>query len=354
MPANKPLMPWPGDTVWPAEQRWLGADFVRDGTQLAIAEMLRAGITAFADVYLFPEEAARVAANARMRAVIGLPVIEAATPWAESANAYLARAEGLWDEYHDNPWVSLQFAPHAPYSVEDVTLQRVRRVADELDARIVMQVNAWEGEVEESLARHGKRPLQRLDELGLLRPGFTGVHMNHLDEDDLDRIARTGVAVIACPQSSLRLARGNCPLEALESRDVTVGLGTDGPASVGALDMLAETRTCALLDPRHSSDHALRLATLGGAAALGLAADIGSLEPGKSADFICIDLETLACQPDTAAADSVVFGATRQQVSDVWIAGRAAVAEGRLLAFDERELLELASSWRARIHGAQE
>src|SRR5262245_7784415 len=108
LPSNKPLMPWLCETGWPQDQRWLSPDFVRDGTLLAVAEMLRAGITAFGDMYLFPEEAARAAAAVRMRAVIGLPVVESATAWAENANGYLARAERLWDQYHDNPWVSLQ------------------------------------------------------------------------------------------------------------------------------------------------------------------------------------------------------------------------------------------------------
>src|SRR5215212_8738819 len=178
----------------------MSPDFVRDGTQLAIAEMLRAGITAFGDVYLFPEEAARVAAAARVRAVIGLPVAEAATAWADDATAYLAKAEQLWDEYKSNPWVCLQFAPHAPYAISDATLQRVRRVADELDARVAMRLHETEVEVQDSLTQYGRRPLRRLDELGLLRPGFTAVHMNRLNEEDLATAARTGIAVIACPQ----------------------------------------------------------------------------------------------------------------------------------------------------------
>jgi 5-methylthioadenosine/S-adenosylhomocysteine deaminase len=351
LPARGPLMPWLRETIWPAEQRWLGPDFVRDGTQLAIAEMLRAGITTFGDMYLFPEETARVASDARVRAVIGLPIAEAATPWADDATAYFAKAEQLWDEYKSNPWVCLQFAPHAPYSVSDATLQRVRRVADELDARVVMHLHETEVEVQDSLATYGMRPLRRLDELGLLRPGFVGVHMNRLDDEDLETVARTGVAVIACPQSNLRLGSGVCPLTALLSRNVCIGLGTDGSASAGALDMLAEARTAALLTQESSAEEALRLATLGSAATVGLSALIGSLEVDKFADLICIDLETLACQPNTSPAAAVLYAATRQQVSDVWIAGRATVADGRLLTFDEQKLLHLARDWAARIHG---
>jgi len=352
LPVRGPLMPWLRETIWPAEQRWMSPDFVRDGTQLAIAEMLRAGITTFGDMYLFPEEAARVAAAARVRAVIGLPVAEAATAWADDTTAYLAKAEQLWDEYKSNPWVCLQFGPHAPYSLSDATLQRVRRVADELDARLVMHVHETEVEVHHSLSSHGRRPLRRLDELGLLRPGFTAVHMNRINEEDLETVARTGIAIAACPQSNLRLGSGSCPLAELVALDIPLGLGTDGPASVGALDMLAEARTAALLAPGLTADTSLRLATLGSAATLGLSSTVGSLEPGKAADMICFDLDSLACQPDASPASAIVFGATRQQVSDVWIAGRAAVTAGRLLAFDEQELAHLAQDWAQRIYGA--
>jgi 5-methylthioadenosine/S-adenosylhomocysteine deaminase len=345
LPVRGPLMPWLRETIWPVEQRWMSPDFVRDGTQLAIAEMLRAGITTFGDMYLFPEEAARVAAAARVRAVIGLPVTEAATAWADDPTAYLAKAEQLWDEYKSNPWVCLQFAPHAPYSLSDATLQRVRRVADELDARLVMHVHETEVEVHDSLSSHGRRPLRRLDELGLLRPGFTAVHMNRINDEDLETVVRTGIAIAACPQSNLRLGSGSCPIAELVSLGIPLGLGTDGPASVGAL-------AAALLAPGLGADDSLRLATLGSAATLGLSSAIGSLEPGKAADMICLDLDSLACQPDASPASAVLFGATRQQVSDVWIAGRAAVAAGRLLAFDEQELAHLAQDWAQRIYGA--
>ena len=355
LPVRAPLMRWLRETLWPAEERWMSPDFVRDGVQLAIAEMLRAGITTFADAYFFPEEAARAAAAARMRAVIGLPVADTPTPWAQDATEYLDKSERLWDEYRSDPWVCLQFAPQAPYSISDATLLRVRRVADELDARVAMHVHETEVEVQDSLTRHGRRPLQRLADLGLLRPGFTAVHMNRLNEQDLEIVARTGISVVACPQSNLRLGSGFCPVPELSGLGVSVGLGTDGPASGGAFDMLAEARTVALLasglsgGARALSAHdVLRLATLDGAASLGLASDIGSIEVGKAADLMCIDLGAPGCHA-ADPADAVVFAATRQSVSDVWVAGRAVVTGGRLLAFDEQELLHLAQQWSERV-----
>src|SRR5262249_34649982 len=152
---------------------------------------------------------------------------------------------------------------------------------------------------------------------------------------------RTGIAVVACPQSNLRLGSGACPLRELLARNVCVGLGTDGAASVGALDMLAETRTAALLAHGLAAEEALRLAPLGRGATLGLSAALGSLETGKLADMVCIDLESLSCEPGSSPADAVVYAATRREISDVWVAGRAAVVGNRLLAFDEQELLAL-------------
>ena len=357
LPVQGPLMRWLRETVAPAELRWVNPDFVREGTQLAIAEMLRAGITAFGESYLFPDEAARAAAAARVRAVIGLPVQDAENGADPHSVTQLARAERLWDDYKSNPWVSLYFAPPPSYAISDATLAHVRSVADEIDARIAMPVHETEVEVRDTLSQHGRRPLQRLADLGLLRPGFTATHMNRLDAADLELAHQTGIAVVACPQSDLRLGSGSTPVARLQEHGVPVGLGSDSPATAGALDVLAEARLAAQLasaregiDERPLSAHdALHAATLGGAVALGLSATCGSIEVGKSADLVCIDLGSLACQPVVSVADAVLFSATRQNVSDVWVAGRAAVAQGRLLAFDEQEQRHLVQQWAARI-----
>jgi len=338
LPVYGPRMRWLWETVLPVEQRCMSPDFVRDGTQQAIAEMLRAGITAFADMYLFPEEAARVAGAARVRAAIGLPVADGPTPW-ESTTAHLANAERLWDEYQSDPWVSLYFAPRTPYALSDATLARVRRVADELDARVAMHISEYEA----------RRPLLRLQELGLLRPGFTAIQPRRLDEEDLEIITRTGICLVACPQANLRFGGELWPLAKLDAQHVSIGLGTDTAAAVGALDILAEARTAALLEHELASAEVLRMATLGGAAALGLASLVGSIEPGKAADLVCFDLSTLPCQPCARPADAILFAATRNQVTDVWTSGRAAVSDGHLLAFDEQELRALARQWAERI-----
>jgi 5-methylthioadenosine/S-adenosylhomocysteine deaminase len=397
LPVYGPRREWMRETVLPVARTCVNPDFVREGTQLAIAEMLRAGITAFADMYLFPEEAARVASAARVRAAIGLPVTDGPTVWAESATGHLAKAEQLWDEYQSNPWVSLYFAPHDAFAESDQTLARVRRVADELDARVTMYLAPGEVHVNHT---GGRSPLVRLQDLGLLGPNFTAIHLAGADEEELRIAASTGICVVACQQSHLRLDTALCPINTLEARGVTVGLGTDSPVSVGALDVLAEARIAALLDrlaertridgasgvgrtgdlwgirdgsgaqpatalsdvgaasgrasTSASGDavalNALRRATLGGATALGLSTVTGSIEVGKAADLVCINLSALSCQPnERLPAEAIVFGATRNHVSDVWTSGRAAVSDGHLLTFDEQELLALAKRWAARL-----
>jgi 5-methylthioadenosine/S-adenosylhomocysteine deaminase len=382
LPVYGPRSQWMRETVIPIARACMSPDFVREGTQLAMAEMLRAGITAFSDMYLFPEEAARAASAARMRAAIGLPVTDGPTVWAESATGHLAKAEQLWDEYRSHPGISLYFAPHNAFGEGDQTLARVRRVADELDARVTLYLAP--GEAPPGLA--GRSPLARLKELGLLGPGFTAVHLSGLDEQELEIVATTGIFVVACQQSHLRIGGGLCPVGELEARGVTVALGTDSALSVGALDVLAEARVSALVEglgvrntagtggyhdapgnevrdgatawrlagaPSESAAGAaeavLRRATLGGAMALGMGSVVGSIEAGKAADLVCFDLSALPCQAPGRPADAIVFGATREQVSDVWLSGRAAVRGGHLLTFDEQELGAMARRWAERI-----
>jgi 5-methylthioadenosine/S-adenosylhomocysteine deaminase len=325
--------------------RSAGADFVRDGTRLAMAEMLRAGITCFADLSPFPEEAARVAAAAQMRAAIGLPVTDTPSALADGATAHFARAERLWDEYRSDSRISLYFAPLSANTLTDATLTRIRRVADELDARVALDVSAGnDPEASANQVRDAAAPglMARLEALGLLRPGFSAIG---IQAPDIETLGRHGASAIACPR--VELCGGRFPFipRLHGSRS---GLGTGSPARTGVPDVLAEARLAALAGGLSAAE-ALCMATLGGATALGLHAETGSIEAGKAADLACVDVGTLECRTAAGIEDAVLHAATRTQVSDVWTSGRCAVSEGRLLAFDEEEIAALPARWAQRL-----
>jgi 5-methylthioadenosine/S-adenosylhomocysteine deaminase len=330
----------------PDENPSFTPDFVHDATRFAIAEMLQAGITAFGDWDWYPEAAARAAADARIRAVIGLPIYDSQTYWAPDLATHLERAAHLWDEYRADPWVSTYFAPPSLRFLSDTVLGRLRSVTDELDARVAISVNETASHVQDVIAQHHMRPLQRLGKLGLLRPGFTALHMNEVDASDIVLARDSGLSAVTCPQHDARLP-GACPVSALLAAGVPVGFGSSLPLANGPFDVLAEARLAyELADvPRMYPADALKAATLGGAVALGLGADCGSIEPGKTADLICIDLSSLACRSYATIVNAVLLGATRRDVTDVWTGGRAAVTDSQLLAFDAGDLRQLATHW---------
>lgn len=332
-----------------AEQRWVDAEYVRDGTELAIAEMLTSGTTCFADVHLFPEVVAQTASALRMRACVGLPVLDTPTVWAGSADECLQKGLGLHDEYRDDPLIATALAPRVPQAVGDETLERVRRNADELELPVMVAVM-------QRPTDGGERTLARIERLGLLSPLLLAVHALGLDEGEIDRLGRVGASVAHCPQANLKLGLGVSAVASMKARGANIAIATDTAASNNDLDLLDETRTAALLSrglfpdaPPLSSHDWLTFATLGGARALGLSEAIGSLAPGKWADVCCIDLRRPHTQPVYDAAAQVVFAASRDQVRDVWVAGRALVRDGRLTAIDIENVLARAAQWRDRI-----
>ena len=356
---NLQLGPWLREGVWPLERRWVGPEYVRDGTELAIAEMLRTGVTCFADMHLWPEVVAQTAAECHMRASIGLVVTEAATGWASTADEYIDRGMQLRDQYRGDPLLCTHFAPHAPYSVTDATLARVRRLADELDMPVALHLHETAWEIEESARRAGLRPLARLAGLGLASPQLVAVHMTQVAPADLDLLAECGASVVHCPESNLKLGAGVCPLPDLLGRGVRVALGTDGAASNNDLDVLGEARTAGLLASGVSAkpgslvaSDLLRMATLEGARVLGLGEVTGSLVPGKWADLCCMDLRSPRSWPVSSVAAAVVYSASSSQVTDTWVAGRRLLADGSLIYLDEGEVLARAESWRMRMDSA--
>ena len=353
-----PLMRWLEEHIWPIERRWVGEEFVRDGAMLAVAEMLRGGTTCFNDMYFHADETGRTAAAAGMRCVLGMIVLDFPTGWASDAGEYLSRATEVHDEFRRHPLVDTAFAPHAPYTVSDGPLERVRILADELDVPIHIHLHETKGEVDGAVAEQGIRPFARLDRLGLVSPRLMAVHMTALEESEIDRLAECGAHVVHCPESNLKLASGFCPVAKLLAAGVNVALGTDGAASNNDLDLLQEMRTASLLAKAVAGDatavpahRALSMATIAGARALGKEDAIGSLVPGKAADMIAVDLSAIESQPVYDAASQVAFSASRRQVSDVWVAGRAVLRNGELLTVDENRVRERARQWRQRIGG---
>ncbi len=353
---DRPLMTWLTDHIWPLEQRMVSEEFVRDGTELAVAEMLRGGITCFNDMYFFPATTARTVAAAGLRAVIGMIVLDFPSNFASGATDYLDRASALQAEWQDHPLIRTAFAPHAPYTVSDEPLRAIRQQAEAWNIPVHIHLHETRDEVETARREQGLSPLQRLDGLGLLNRRLLAVHMTQLTAAEIDRLAASGGSVVHCPESNLKLASGFCPVARLVEAGVNVALGTDGAASNNDLDIMGEMRIAALLAKAVAQDAsvipahtALRMATLNGARALGLDQEIGSLVVGKSADITAIRLDALETQPLFDPQSDLVYAASRHQVSDVWVQGRRLLRNRHLTTLDSRIIIEKAARWRDRL-----
>ena len=351
-----PLMDWLNNHIWPTEQKHVSAEFVYDGSLLACAEMLRSGTTCFNDMYFFPEETARAVEHTGMRAKLGLILIDFPSAWAKDADEYLSKGIELHDQLHGNSLISTAFAPHAPYTVSDEPLKRISTYAEELDIPIHIHLHETADEVEQAVSSTGKRPIERLNELGLLSPRLLAVHMTQLTDDEIKLAAETGAHVLHCPESNLKLASGFCPTYKLQQAGVNVCLGTDGAASNNDLDMLAEMREAALIAKAVANnasalpaEDALRMATINAAKALGLDSEIGSIEVGKSADITAVDLSGIENQPVYNPISQLVYSAGRENVSNVWVAGSHLLKDRELTTLDEKVILEKAKSWQEKI-----
>ena len=353
---DMPLMQWLQDRIWPAEVRHVSPQFVYDGTLLACAEMLRAGITCFNDMYFYPGEAARAALDLGMRAALGLIVIDAPSAYASDADDYVAKGLALRDALREQPLLSFCMAPHAPYSVSDATFARLITLAEELDLPVHMHVHETADEIERSLAQHGMRPLERLRRLGLVGPNLIAVHAVHLEQEEIELLAQNGSSVAHCPSSNLKFANGFAPVARMLAAGVNIGLGTDGAASNNRLDLFQEMRQAALLAKAVSANaralpahRALSMATLDGARALRLDHAIGSIEPGKFADLTAVEFAAPDMLPCYDPISHIVYTAGREHVSHVWVAGRMVVQDRMLQSLPKNDLENLAVLWQNRL-----
>ena len=351
-----PLMPWLTEHVWPIEAAIMSPSYIADGVELAVAEMLRGGTTCCNENYFFPDIQAATYRRMGFRAVVGLPFIEFPSAWAATPAEYFDKGLEVHDNYRRDPLVTFSFAPHAPYTVNNDSFERIRLLAEQLDLPVHCHVHETAQEIDDSLKQYGQRPLARLDRLGLVNERLIAVHMTQLTDAEIALCAERGVSVVHCPQSNLKLASGFSPVEKLRRAGVNLAIGTDGCASNNDLDMFDEMRCAALLAKGVAGDatamdaaSTLRAATYGGAQALGLGDRIGSIEPGKQADLICVSMDALETQPMYHPISQLIYSSGRQQVRDVWVAGQRKLADGRLLDIDVPDLLARVRQWRQRI-----
>ncbi len=320
------------------------AEFARDGTLAAIAAMLKSGITCFCDRYYFPEETARAAIEQGMRATVGMPVADGCTPWAKNGAQSLTRALELRDRHKGDALISTAFAPLGANTLSDATFSRLATLADELDAAIMIDLHRSTREIEQCVAAYGMRPLERLWNLGLLTPALNASHMVVLGPADMSLLQRTGISVTVCPEGDMQRGHGLPPIAAFVAAGVRLGIGSAGAAALSR-DIWGNMKIVALLS---GAGDALRAATHGGAAALGLDGEVGSLEAGKWADLCCVDLSGPATEPIGDPLAQLVFAGARDIVSDVWVAGRQLLSGGELTRLDWPDVAARSRAWAAR------
>lgn len=358
MADDTPLDIWLNEHIWPAEGQWVSEEFVRDGAELAIAEMIRSGTTTFSDMYFFPNITAKVAQEAGIRAQLSFPIMDFPSAWGSGAEDYINKGMALRDEYKHSDTVNVIFGPHAPYTVATEALEKIATYAHELDCGIHIHTQETQAEVEQSLATFGQRPLERLNSIGLLGPKTQCVHLAAINEGDIQLLADTKSHAIHCPRSNMKLASGFCPSQALIDAGVNLAIGTDGAASNNGLDLFAELNTAALLAKVVSKNAAavpdsaaLTMATVNGAKALDFK-DCGTLNAGAAADVIAIDLSAIEQQPIYDPISHLAYTGVANHVSHSWINGKAVMADRELLTLDQSSIVKRTAEWRRKIKAA--
>lgn len=351
------LMNWLTNHIWPAEKKWLSPEFVHDASLFAIAEMIRSGTTCFNDMFFFMPSVADAIDISGIRGHIGIHLISFPTNWANNIDEEFSKGLDFYEKYKNHARITPTMAPHAMYTVsEDAYLLKAREIAEQYDLKINMHVQEPKNEIDIIQQQCQLRPLQRLKKLGLLTPRLIAIHLLHVNDEDMELLAEHKPNIVHCPESNMKLASGTCPVTDLLARNVNVALGTDGAASNNDLNMLGEMRTAAFL-AKHVTGNpeslpatsALKMATLNGARALGADNQIGSLRIGKAADFAAIQLEEIETQPVYHPISQIVYAASRQQVTDVWVAGKQLLKNRKLTTLDEQELLAKARYWGGKI-----
>jgi len=341
------LQTWLEDWIWPAEMR-LTAEDVYWGALLGTCEMLRAGVTCFNDMYHMPDQAVRAAIDGGIRACpsgVLLGFLPNAQDLLEEAIAFVGQ---LKDEGH--PRVHPMLAPHAVYTCPDAMLEKVGEAATQLEVPIHIHLAETASEVRDSYDEHGESPIEHLNTLGLLDIPMLAAHCVHLSEADIALLAEKQVGIAHCPTSNMKLASGFAPVVALLEAGAIVGLGTDGCASNNNLDVLEEVHLAALLEKGDSGDPtvlpaptALAMATRLAAQALHLGDMIGTLEAGKRADVIVVDMSRPHLQPPRDPFSHLVYAARAADVRTTIVEGEVIMDEDEILTVDEAEVIARAT-----------
>jgi 5-methylthioadenosine/S-adenosylhomocysteine deaminase len=354
-----PLQEWLQNYIFPAEAKTVSPQFVRDGTRLAALEMIQSGTTTFADMYYFEEDIARETKAAGLRAVLGqtiiqFPVADAATP-----QAGLQRARQFIEAFKGDPLITPAVAPHAPYTLDAASLKASRALSVEHGVPMLIHVAETRDEVTTSQKERGASPVAYLHGLGVLGPGVLAAHGVWVSDADIALLKQSGAAVAHNPESNMKLASGTAPLAAYLRAGVPVGLGTDGAASNNDLDMFEAMRTASFLQKVHTLDPSaasaqtvLEMATLGGAAALGMSASIGSLEPGKRADLIVVSMRAARQTPLYDPVSQIVYTTRGDDVRTTIVHGKVLMRDRKVMTLDEANVLKAAREWAQRVRTA--
>ncbi len=351
-----PLKPWLENHIWPVENQHMSEEFVRDGVNLAIAEMLRSGTTCFSDMYFYANVTAEACLQAGIRCQIAFPVFDFPTVWGKDPDEYISKGLALRDNYKHSDLLRIVFGPHSCYTVSEEALGKIAIIANELDLPVHIHLHETTAEVEESIEKNRQRPLQMLHNLDLIGPRTQCVHMTDLTEEDITLLTTTGAHVVHCPKSNMKLASGACPVVKLLEAGVNVALGTDSAASNNDLSMFSEMRSAALLGKltardaaRPSAQQVLAMATIDGARAMGREEDLGSLEVGKLADCIAVDFNGPECQPLYNPVSQLIYAADAHCVTHSWIAGKTVMSERALHTINLEQIGAKAREWANRI-----
>jgi 5-methylthioadenosine/S-adenosylhomocysteine deaminase len=368
-----PLREWLTTKMWPAEAKCVSHEFCRDGTTQAVAEMLRGGTTTFNDMYWFPEATAGVVAETGIRASLGMTLIDFPTSYGSGADDYITKGKATRDAWIAKGCSRLSWtiAPHAPYTVCDENLAKVKAESEALGVPVHVHLHETRAECDdsesgtESMSRHRSehncRPVENFHRLGLLSERLIAVHMTDVSDKELRLLCETGSNVVHCPSSNLKLASGFARIGEMVRRGVNVAIGTDGAASNNTLDMVAEMRLAAILAKGVADDAtavpahtALRMATINGARALGLQHRTGSLEVGKAADMVAWRFDDLERLPLFDPISHLVYASSREMATHVWVDGKCLLEERRLTTMDYDEVRETARRWGKQVREALE